>query len=484
MNKERQNIEDVIFIISEINRFATMSFDETREHMRRNPDDIMAMLPAPAGRGDLMCGGKAYARFAEMADRVLERSREAKNLDRAEYAGALRKAFCEIFIDGKRPVSQSSVTRLLSRAAHMAKERFVTLTYHLPCILFTGKEPSEFAVGPVRFMRSERFLREYEKASDDYHRSKVETFTEGYHVEHKEASDEESRSRGKELADEALQRIFKYYGEYGWVASVAIPPCHREVSEDRAQATVDAALDVLRLFVGSVPEWYRRANGLGLPAVTRVLMTDQDGRIQPSVTWANQGAPVGKGWLEDIMNRAPWLWQHFGETIAVLPGAEDRDELAQRLLDALHWFGQAVVEQNPSATVVKYTAALERLTITGYVSRGLEALVIERVGLLNRDRLEKSHEEITKELGDLYQCRSDLMHGSESPYAQSIRDVLRAGWDITQWSLFRTAQLFAELRGWRKTNRKDLSRYYDSWAAQVKNGEKRRCRLSWYVSET
>jgi hypothetical protein len=468
MHREQQNFEDIVFILNEMKRFAAMPPEQGIDHLRQNPDDIVAMLHAPGGRGDLLCGAEAYGRFARIAGRVLERSREAKNFDRAEYAAALRKAFCEMFIDKEGPVSQSSVTRLLSRAAGLAREGFVSLTYHLPCILFTEKEPSEFAVGPVSFMRSERFLHDREKAFDDYHRLNSKKFAEGYRMRHQEASDEEISSKGRELADEELKRIRKYYGDYGWVASVAIPPCHPEVSKDRAQKTVDAALDVLRLFVASVPEWYRRANGVGLPAVTRILMTDEKGCIQPFTAWTGQGAPAGKGWFEGIMKRAPQLWRQFGEAIAVLPVGADRDELTQRLLDALHWFGQAVVEQNRSATVVKYAAALERLTITGHVERGLEALVIERVGFLNRDRTEKPYKEIMGEVGELYQCRSDLMHGSISPYSPKIRGVLRAGWEITRWSLFKAAQLFAELRTCRRANGRELSRYYDGWAAQVK----------------
>ena len=69
----------------------------------------------------------------------------------------------------------------------------------------------------------------------------------------------------------------------------------RKCLKTAAQKTVDAALDVLRLFVASVPEWYRRANGVGLPAVTRILMTDEKGCIQPFTVWTGQGAPAGSG---------------------------------------------------------------------------------------------------------------------------------------------------------------------------------------------
>ncbi len=38
-----------------------------------------------------------------------------------------------------------------------------------------------------------------------------------------------------------------------------------------------------------------------------------------------------------------------------------------RWLDALNWYGQAVSEPLPSAQLVKYVAALERLTVTEYL---------------------------------------------------------------------------------------------------------------------
>jgi hypothetical protein len=174
-----------------------------------------------------------------------------------------------------------------------------------------------------------------------------------------------------------------------------------------------------------------------------------------------RGASAGKGWYAEIQEHAPNLWRLFGEAIDSLRSDTKTDELNQRLLDALNWFGQGTVEPNTAAAIVKYTAALERLTMTGHVATGIEELVIRRVLFLNFQRTDKTFAAVEADVGDLYQARSDLMHGSQSPYDPKLDRILRIAWQVSRWAVLEAGQLFALLRAEGKANRKALAATYD-----------------------
>jgi hypothetical protein len=460
-SKEEQNIADATFVIEELNRFITMDPRDVIRHIREHPEDAFATLRGPRG-GILFCGKTAYDRFEQIADRTIKRgSAEEKTFDRRDYVRALRDAFAKVFIEGAKPVTQGSVMRFINRARELATADLVHVTHHLPCVVFYDRAPDHFSVGPVTFTTRERFLAQQEEELRRYRNSNFSAFAAGLRKRQSELSDAEVEAESAEFADKHIEGIRSYYLEYEWVASVLIPPAHGSVSQLRAERTVDAALDVLRLFVPTFPERYRRANAPKTPFHTRELMTNASGRLISAMRQGGRGAPALEGWYEGVMSDAPELWQEFERAIGRLTKGDKPDELTQRLVDALNWFGQAVVEANPAAAIVKYTAALERLTITGHVDQGLEAMVIKHVAFLNGDRTDKSAREIIDDLGKLYQMRSDLMHGSLSPYDDSVPAVLRIGWEVTRWSLLRAALVFRSLRASGKANRKDLGTVYE-----------------------
>jgi len=468
MNKEEQNIDDVEFIFQEVTRFAQMPVADMKRYLRENPYNIFTTLSKRSG-GILFCGRAAYYRFDELADRTIKKgSVEAKAFDRRDYVRALRDAFVEIFVEKGNTVNPSSVARMVNKANQIVKKEMVEVTHHIPCILFYEKEPATFTVGPVTFTRTEKFLTDFEHAIEVYHESSLSAFADGLHQRKPVLSEDEITARAKGFADNHIGKIRTYYTEYDWVASVAIPPCHGSLSKSRAERTVDAALDVLRLFVPSYPERYRRANVPNAPSDMCELTSDQSGHIHPTMRYEGRGAPAGDGWYTAILKDADDLWHLFEQAIDDLRDEQKSDELNKRLLDAVNWFGQAVVETNPAAKVVKYAAAIERLTITGHIDLGIEKIVIQRTTFLNKDRTDKTVDQIKEDLGKFYQCRSDLMHGSMSPYSPEVSGVLRIAWEISRWALLNAAQLFACLRANGKISRRDLGTAYDEFSEEPK----------------
>jgi hypothetical protein len=435
-----------------------------KQYLRENPFDMLATLNKRSG-GIIFCGRSAYHCFGELADRTITRdSVEDKTFDREDYIRALRNTFVELFVEKRSIANQSSVTKFVNRAKQVASMDRVNLTHHIPCTLFYEKDPGTFALGPVTFTRTEKFLKDFDDEIERYCEATQTAFSDGLRNRESDLSEEEVLAKAKGLADRDIGRIKAYYGEYDWVATVTIPQCHESLSKLRAERTVDAALDALRLFVPFYPERYSRANVPNSPCNTCEITSDQSGQIHPTMRFAGKGARAGDGWYGALMEQAASLWDLFGQAIDELRDEEKIEELNRRLLDALNWFGQAVVEPNPAAKVVKYSAALERLTITGHMDNEIEKTVIQRTTFLNKDRTDKTVEQIKEDIGKLYQCRSDLMHGSMSPYSSKVSEVLRIGREVSRSTVLNAGIFFAELRlhaADGRVGRKDLNAAYE-----------------------
>src|SRR5207253_11346072 len=93
-----------------------------------------------------------------------------------------------------------------------------------------------------------------------------------------------------------------------------------------------------------------------------------------------------------------------------------------RWLDALNWYGQAVAEQLPAVKIVKYVAALERLTITEETEtdedRGLTNAVTRRAALFAAGTDVEARNRRREEAREMYKLRSKLMHGQRSPISK------------------------------------------------------------------
>jgi hypothetical protein len=468
LNVDQLNIADVEFIVEAVDRFYQMTPKQVIDHIRKYRRDAFATLSLSAG-GLLFCGHDAYDRFVNIADRSLKPgSDEEKAFGRNDYISSLRKAFVELFIECRAPVSTRNVAKFLSRGKKLAAANLVRVTRHVPCVVFYDKKPSVFSVGPVVFRTRQAFFGTFTEALAKFLNAERDAFLRGLEKRRPDLSQDAVAAEAESFAGTLDRKLREYYGEYAWVASVEIAESHESVSQRRAEQIIDAALDVLRLFVPPFSERLRRATSPRAPYETRELSSNAQGELFMYMRQGGRGAPAGDGWYDEIQTQAPELWRLFGDAVDPLRSDMKTDELNQRLLDALNWFGQAVVEPSTAAAIVKYTAALERLTMTGHVASGIEETVVRRVSLLNFGRMDKAPPDVKLDVARLYQTRSDLMHGSQSPYDPKLRSVLLIASDVTRWSILQAAQVFDSLRVDGKANRRALSKFYDDGGVDVR----------------
>jgi hypothetical protein len=472
-SKTVQDIEDVTFIMEEIIRFRSMSFEELKVHHETNRQDALCSIPHPEPeRGILVCGREAYNRFYQIAERHLATEPSLKNnFDAEVFANAVVEEFVRVFLKDAREVDQRWVNKMLSATVKKLKSKHKALTHYIPCVIVSDKEPQEFRIGPVRFMTVDKFLSENHEALENERRRLLE---DG--LKNRQEMIEKGLRTAEELlpensakfADMLVDGLTEYFKQFRWVAEVAIPECEEEVSLRRAEIVVEAALDILKLFfTESYGKNLRLGHSRGFAERTASLTREADEKLNIKIHRGSEHVPGGSAWFEKVTGKDPFYIKAAGTALQSLIDPRYVSHLGQRFLDALNWYGQAVTELRPSAQIIKYAAALERLTVTKK-EKDLTQVVTRRTALLTYDKDKGDFERAKKDAGEIYEWRSNLMHGSCSPFDRELDSVTPLAEKITRRALFVALDLFVYLDNTIENAKEiDLEKKYQSLESEL-----------------
>ncbi len=472
MAKPHDDCEDVRIIADSLIHFANMSADESREHFENHREDLGCSLKVPGRFGRLSISRDATRAFARLAKRQAAIDPDSHAIDLDKLDDAIRGAFVEFFIVKGRPFDEQKwVDRMLNRAVKQMKKEHAATTHYLPCVILSKGHPEEFHIGPVRFIAGEKFFADYgDKIKDDHddgyrqQRAKLDALmAEGKYPVDQKKSDHES----DELNQKVLGWITDYYGSFTWIAELTVPPCSSKVSRARAETTVQAALDVLKLFFGyRGGRDYRLGHHRGERDRIAHLTRGLDGVFHYSIRSGGEGGSAEEGWYEGIKTGPSW-WalDAAGDAIHayLAPGAVKSDH-RDRWLGVLHWYGQAVTDTTPASQLVKYVAALERLTVLEETKtmdkiegQKVTDVVTRRTALLGCESDDAADIARTRtEARTLYDWRSALMHGRSSPLTKELDDVMHLAHRITQRAMFAALAIYVQLDMAGKVCSKDL----------------------------
>jgi hypothetical protein len=116
-------------------------------------------------------------------------------------------------------------------------------------------------------------------------------------------------------------------------------------------------------------------------------------------------------------------------------------QLHAGFIDAINWFADAATDTEPTAGVVKYASAIERLLFGGY-ERGRRKAFANRLKVIfdafDCDGGERAYADALK----VYDVRSALLHGASSPRDTEARRLGFAAEKLARLSLFCAAQLY------------------------------------------
>lgn len=205
---------------------------------------------------------------------------------------------------------------------------------------------------------------------------------------------------------------------FNCLLSITITKCSNKMSKNRAQNVAEFIYGVIKVFTTS---YELKANQLNL------MNNPTKNNINHYVALSGDEYWVGGSYsfdedLQDFWNSFEYdLETDLGLIIKELTlqaaSPSSKECLADRLIDAFYWFGDASRDNNSSAQVVKLVTAMERLVTmkNGEKNEGITKNFCRRVSCLiaiYHSEIDKWHSKAEK----AYSLRSDLVHGSQSIY--------------------------------------------------------------------
>jgi hypothetical protein len=229
--------------------------------------------------------------------------------------------------------NDDELVRILKSYVTLSEGEHVEAAYQFPCVLLhcgpthpnsPPPPPDQLALGPVTFRRFSTFVQDFSRAID----------------------------AGEKQAEEKALDMFSQSGQKdGWVASVGIPRSASDVSRRRAEEIIEAAINLLKVFIG-----LRYARPMRLPhtAPSRNRETCVLTEVDRQVTWTWHGASLeGALVAGNPLDLVPPCMVGFAAGLLQKSQSGDRDEATNRLLDALRWFGDASFEESGGVQIVK-----------------------------------------------------------------------------------------------------------------------------------
>jgi len=367
------------------------NMEAIRRHYEKHPEDKLCHIYRPGTRELVSCRRSGIDAIWRMAARLISEAANGHDLSRKRIAEITSEKILQVAVDGI--TDDEKLVQTLRTYVAASETEHVEASYRFPCVLLhcgrpdpdSAAPPDEFALGPVTFQQFQVFAHGFIQA--------IQT--------------------GKKTADEKALELFSQNGEkYGWVASVTIPRCAPDVSRRRAEEIIEAAINLLKAFIGLR---YARLMRLPHTAPSRnreaCVLTD----IGNDVKWTWHGRSLEGALVagDPTAMVAPWI-RTFAADLLNKGLSGNRDESTTRLLDALRWFGDASFEESGGVQIVKWIAALERLTATERLYKGMTHNFCKRVALLasglGTGRVERAYRDAQR----AYDLRSDVMHGSRS----------------------------------------------------------------------
>jgi len=440
MNAEDQH--DFESFLEGIFFFSRLTPEQVMEHMASHKEDAFSQVRHFSGRGSALCTKEGVDHLALLVQRRIQALDNGKDFyyqdvvdEVADHIGPALKAGVE-----KGEEAEEIFECVFASALKTAKDKQIESTYHFPCVLAGAKSPQEFTVGPVRFAVAPLFESRLAALG-----STEMKFDEGIR------NDE----------------FIGYIRQFGWLASVNVPPCSPTISKNRAELAARTAINIVRVWFGLGHG--RRMRLVHVEPATATFskyLVETNNEIFLNWSRTAEGAAVVDRWFDQVDARhhklASWLLRDIV--------FDERTEIVERLIDALSWFGDAAFEPSPGAKIAKLVVLLERLTTTTH--KFSKKRFCRRVAILamNDDADFPAKYWAAYEF---YNARSAIAHGSSSQASVEHWAALREALPLVTNSIFRAMEVYSLIRFGRPNMPRSLQAFFDQqenrWSSLADN---------------
>lgn len=416
-----------------------------RAHYEKHPEDKLCHVYRPGTREMVLCRRSGMEAISRMASKLVAAAPNGCDLSRKRIAEIISERILQVGLDNV--TDDYELLRVLKTYVEVSESEHIEASYWFPCVLLHigpnhaelgPPAPDRFDLGPVGFEQYPKFAEGFSHAIE----------------------------RGEKRAEEKALELFSKTAEtHGWVGSVAIPRCAPDVSRARAEELIEAAIDLLKVFVG-----LRYAGQMRLPHTTpsRNRETCVLTEFNSEVKWAWHGRSLEGAMIAgDPLGGVPARTKTFAADLLNMGLSGSRDEATTRLLDALKWFGDGSFEESAGVQIVKWIAALERLTGTKRLPSGITRNFCKRVALLASGLGVGKVEDAYRDAYRAYDLRSDVMHGSRSQDDEHLSQSAGFVHDLTRAAIVGALSMHHLLSTRMRDGRAEsMGRFYDELAIQ------------------
>lgn len=273
-------------------------------------------------------------------------------------------------------------------------------------------EPGRIDLGPVTLLSNRNALYELTREIRSYYGDRNSPDASQWNKDH-------------------VKRAIGYYRNFKWVAKVTVSNCDLETSEETSQETLVSAIDCLHFVLGRKQSYRMRVAESAVSYDSKALAY-LDASNNLHVSTSNGSLDLmgfSEGWSKDLA-RAD-IAEMLDLIGLALQSRADRSlnhPLSERFLDAARWFGEGVRDSAAFSKTVKFITAVERLVVAGKTDNLTETVSTRVADMTLESDAPEAWESYRKRVSKAYGLRSDLVHGSVSPFAERVlSEVSQAG---------------------------------------------------------
>jgi hypothetical protein len=442
MGAREENIIDFQFIIERIEWFRTRPGLELIEHVKKHPYDGLEMIGAyPDSK---LLGRDAAIRLGVITDRFLKSRPDRRKIDRSHIREEIKSLISVRFLKECRSLDGQSVDSLLGAAYKATVKDFEAREHFIPCTIFLTNKWTRFDVGPVAFFRRDEFDNQFHTPIDAMRKPGVDAASKP--TSEKLPGGAETIGQPKLRVDSFVDQVEDAFKPYNWIAVVSIPDASDKASFGAAIGMVKGALNAIKLLAGgSSSDRIRTAHDAGIPFKGAKLW-----RAKEKFSAETNSSAPGNVWGDEILDlltngSLKPFYRMAANVLRLCMPFNKIPPLGSRFLDALSWYGDAVNDNSSAAKIMKFVTAIERIVGTEEQSdRGVTDIVVNRAALLYSSG-GGSLGDCKAEIDELYECRSNLLHGTISPFDESVVAEASRADEIARMILLSGLDLFTAL---------------------------------------
>jgi Apea-like HEPN len=446
MSASKEDIADFKFILEEAVRLKKLLNESTAKYFKISSanqlNTINTTIEAPKNLSQ-NTSTPSFKIHLSPASRhkltnIAKRHIKAENMELSVDPAEMFMAICDalyIYIHKNKTIDDKSYTKILNNSTKIISNNMEDREFYFPLSAkIEGGKSIE--LGSVKILHKADFSNEIKKL----------TISE--------------RTR---ILNEHFDLIQNPYDTF---LHITIPKCLKELAYKRAVNIANLVISIIHLFAAffKIKSDFIFLAMNPTPNIRGLYFTKSFSScidFNASIIF-----PVGLDilWNKIEKGKTSYLWKVIDKVIYLAINQTKNEQLSDRLIDAIIWFGDAVRDTNKKSQIIKLVTALERLVILKIEKddNNLTQRFYQRTSCLIARGTTGDQKEWMRKSKKLYELRCDLVHGSFS-FNKSHEHLLNfCPFILTSNAIFSACVIFNEI-GLEKTKYEtDLQTMYNN----------------------